>query len=130
MYFRGRRSQNRYGVPRFTNPTLFYQWQNKLFEEGAVVFEQPRTKSNRQKAGVVLAVARRYTPGWPGRRIGQRWEPTRPPTQGPRPKAGRPVGRPSSLALRDWHQSDKSLGVQPRTLEQERNVNTGRRSPG
>lgn len=32
------------------NPTLFYQWQKKLFEEGAVVFEQPRAKSNRQKA--------------------------------------------------------------------------------
>jgi transposase len=32
------------------NPTLFYHWQKKLFEEGAVVFEQPRGKSNRQKA--------------------------------------------------------------------------------
>ena len=32
------------------NPTLFYQWQKRLFEEGAVVFEQPRAKSNRQKA--------------------------------------------------------------------------------
>ncbi len=32
------------------NPTLFYQWQKKLFEEGAVVFEQPRSKSSRQKA--------------------------------------------------------------------------------
>jgi transposase-like protein len=32
------------------NPTLFYLWQKKLFEEGAVVFEQPRAKSNRQKA--------------------------------------------------------------------------------
>ena len=32
------------------NPTLFYHWQKKLFEEGAVVFEQPRAKSNRQKA--------------------------------------------------------------------------------
>ncbi len=32
------------------NPTLFYQWQKKLFEEGAVVFEQPRAQSNRQKA--------------------------------------------------------------------------------
>lgn len=32
------------------NPTLFYQWQKKLFEEGAVVFEQPRAKSSRQKA--------------------------------------------------------------------------------
>ena len=32
------------------NPTLFYHWQKKLFEEGAVVFEQPRAKSNRHKA--------------------------------------------------------------------------------
>ena len=32
------------------NPTLFYHWQKKLFEEGAVVFDQPRRKSNRQKA--------------------------------------------------------------------------------
>ena len=32
------------------NPTLFYHWQKKLFEDGAVVFEQPRAKSNRQKA--------------------------------------------------------------------------------
>ena len=32
------------------NPTVFYHWQKKLFEEGAVVFEQPRAKSNRQKA--------------------------------------------------------------------------------
>ena len=32
------------------NPTLFYHWQKKLFEEGAVVFEPPRAKSNRQKA--------------------------------------------------------------------------------
>ncbi|MFQ5352711.1 MAG: transposase [Candidatus Binatia bacterium] len=32
------------------NPTLFYHWQKKLFEDGAMVFEQPRRKSNRQKA--------------------------------------------------------------------------------
>ena len=31
-------------------PTLFYHWQKKLFEEGAVVFEQPRRQSNRQQA--------------------------------------------------------------------------------
>lgn len=31
-------------------PTLFYNWQKKLFEEGAMVFEQPRRKSNRDKA--------------------------------------------------------------------------------
>lgn len=29
--------------------TLFYAWQKKLFEEGAVVFEQPRAKSSRQQ---------------------------------------------------------------------------------
>ena len=31
-------------------PTLFYTWQKKLFEEGAGVFEQPRAKSPRQVA--------------------------------------------------------------------------------
>ena len=31
-------------------PTLFYSWQKKLFEEGAAVFEQPRAKSPRQRA--------------------------------------------------------------------------------
>jgi transposase-like protein len=31
-------------------PTLFYTWQKKLFEEGAAVFEQPRAQSPRQVA--------------------------------------------------------------------------------
>ena len=31
-------------------PAMFYQWQKKLFEEGAAVFEQPRGKSSRQQA--------------------------------------------------------------------------------
>ena len=31
-------------------PTLFYTWQKKLFEEGAAVFEQARAKSARQVA--------------------------------------------------------------------------------
>jgi len=31
-------------------PTVFYGWQKKLFEDGAVVFEQPRAKSPRQVA--------------------------------------------------------------------------------
>jgi len=31
-------------------PTLFYQWQKKLFEEGGMVFRQPRRKSSRQEA--------------------------------------------------------------------------------
>ncbi|MEE9294244.1 MAG: transposase [Phycisphaerae bacterium] len=29
-------------------PTLLYQWQKKLFEEGATLFDQPRRKSPRQ----------------------------------------------------------------------------------
>ena len=41
---------------RGLNPTLFYHWQKKLFEEGAVVFEQPRAKSNRQKAAEVRRI--------------------------------------------------------------------------
>ena len=31
-------------------PTMLYQWQKKLFEEGAAVFDQPRRKSSRQQA--------------------------------------------------------------------------------
>ena len=31
-------------------PTLFYTWQKKLFEDGSAVFEQPRAKSGRQQA--------------------------------------------------------------------------------
>ncbi len=31
-------------------PAMFYQWQKKLFEEGAAVFEQPRRKSSRQSS--------------------------------------------------------------------------------
>ena len=31
-------------------PTIFYQWQKKLFEEGAAVFDQPRRKSSRQSS--------------------------------------------------------------------------------
>ena len=29
-------------------PTVFYQWQKKLFEEGAAVFDQPRRKTPRR----------------------------------------------------------------------------------
>ncbi len=32
-------------------PTQYYQWQKKLFEEGGMVFRQPRARSSRQKAG-------------------------------------------------------------------------------
>jgi len=31
-------------------PTLFYTWQKKLFEDGAAVFEQPRGKPDRRPA--------------------------------------------------------------------------------
>ena len=31
-------------------PTLFYGWQKRLFEEGASIFEQPRAKPSRQQA--------------------------------------------------------------------------------
>ena len=31
-------------------PTMLYQWQKKLFEEGAAVFDQLRRKSSRQQA--------------------------------------------------------------------------------
>jgi transposase-like protein len=31
-------------------PTLFYLWQKKLFEEGANVFDRPAKQSTRQKA--------------------------------------------------------------------------------
>jgi len=38
-------------------PTLFYQWQKKLFEEGAAVFEQPRGKSSRQEGAEARKMA-------------------------------------------------------------------------
>ena len=38
-------------------PTLFYAWQKKLFEEGASVFEQPRAKSPRQQAAEQRRIA-------------------------------------------------------------------------
>jgi len=37
---------DRHGI----QPTLFYQWQKKLFEEGGMVFRQPRRKSARQQS--------------------------------------------------------------------------------
>ena len=37
---------DKYGLP----PTMFYQWQKKLFEEGAAVFEHSRRKSSRQSS--------------------------------------------------------------------------------
>ena len=57
-----------------------------------------------------------YNGSRPGRRIGQRWEPTRAPTQGPRPKdAQAPVGVSFSFSLRDWHPGNKSFGTKSRT---------------
>ena len=38
-------------------PTVFYGWQKKLFEEGAVVFEQPRAKSGRREAAEQRRIA-------------------------------------------------------------------------
>lgn len=37
-------------------PTLFYTWQKKLFEEGAAVFEQPRAQSGRQQGAQQLRI--------------------------------------------------------------------------
>mgnify|MGYP003377962227 CR=1 FL=1 len=37
-------------------PTLFYLWQKKLFEDGAAVFEQPRGKAPRQQAAEVRRI--------------------------------------------------------------------------
>lgn len=31
-------------------PTVFYSWQKRLFEEGAAIFEQPRAKSSGQQS--------------------------------------------------------------------------------
>ena len=38
-------------------PTVLYQWQKKLFEEGATVFDQPRKKSSRQQAAEARKIA-------------------------------------------------------------------------
>ena len=38
-------------------PTVFYQWQKKLFEDGAAVFEQPRRKAPRQQAAEARRLA-------------------------------------------------------------------------
>jgi transposase-like protein len=37
-------------------PTMLYNWQKKLFENGAAVFDQPRRKSSREKAAEVRRV--------------------------------------------------------------------------
>ena len=38
-------------------PTILYQWQKKLFEDGAAVFEQPRRKSSRQETAEARRIA-------------------------------------------------------------------------
>lgn len=43
---------DKHGLP----PTMFYQWQKKLFEDGAAVFEQPRRQSSRQQAAEVRKI--------------------------------------------------------------------------
>src|SRR5512135_1062798 len=58
------------------------------------------------RGGICGDAALKGTLRGPGRRIGQRGDATRAPTQGPRP--GRAAGgRPS--AIREWSQSDKSI---------------------
>jgi len=54
------------------------------------------------------------------RRTGQRWEPTRAPMAGAKTE-GRADGNhraAAHLPLRDWHQSDKSIGTKSRVLIQ------------
>lgn len=38
-------------------PTVFYGWQKRLFEEGAAVFERPRGESARQQAAEQRRIA-------------------------------------------------------------------------
>ena len=38
-------------------PTVFYHWQKKLFEEGAAIFEQLRRNSSRQPAAEARKIA-------------------------------------------------------------------------
>lgn len=38
-------------------PAMFYQWQKKLFENGAAVFDQPRRKLPRQQAAEARRIA-------------------------------------------------------------------------
>ncbi|MFQ5422438.1 MAG: transposase [Phycisphaerae bacterium] len=38
-------------------PTVFYQWQKRLFEDGAVVFDQMRRKSPRQQTAEARRIA-------------------------------------------------------------------------
>lgn len=38
-------------------PTVFYQWQKKLFEDGGAVFDQGRRKSSRQQAAETRRIA-------------------------------------------------------------------------
>ena len=82
--------------------------------------------------GLLVRVGQWYPEGRPGRRIGLRWEPTRAPTQGPRPKGGRQELCAAHLSspLRDWHQRDKSLAAQPRVSGQKTAFGPGDVLPG
>ena len=42
---------------RGLQPAMFYQWQKKLFENGAAVFDQPHRKSSRQEAAETRRIA-------------------------------------------------------------------------
>lgn len=44
---------DKHGIP----PTLFYQWQKKLFEEGASVFDSPRGRPKRQEDAQARKIA-------------------------------------------------------------------------
>ena len=83
-----------------------------------------------ERSGTIVEPnARWYSPCWLGPRIGLCRNAIAAPAEEPRPKAGPPVRRPSSGALRDCDQSDKSLGVALSTWT-ETMMRTGRRSPG
>ncbi len=51
-------------------PAVFWGWQRKPFEEGAVVFEQPRARLGREEAADRLPGARlrNEDDAWPSRR--------------------------------------------------------------
>jgi len=68
-------------------------------------FGQPVSRGGGPAANCLAAVVRGTLKG-PGRRIGQRGDATRAPSQGPRPER---AARCRSPAFRDWPQSDKSI---------------------
>ena len=66
----------------------------------------PQAASQDQGEGICPATVLRGTLRRPGRRIGQRGDATRGPTQGPRPER---AARCRPTAYRDWPKSDKSI---------------------